>query len=140
MWKGKLRDGSTHEDNFREVMDQLIAISTSDVRLLEVNLETGVVYIDSKMVSRKQVMNHYGRAPYKPIQYRKMTQLINLSGSGEPDQLFEEQYIGYAYNENNLKVQVEFISDKSVESIVMKEQVTDLVDQKIISTNHTRLI
>ena len=140
MWKGKAINGSIYEDNFREVMDELVTLSTSDVRPLEINLETGVVRIDSKMVNRKQVMEHYGRGPYKPIQYRKMTQLINLSGTGEPDQVFEQQHIGYAYNESDKKVQVEFICDKSVDSIVMKEQITDLTEQKVISVNHTRLI
>lgn len=57
-----------------------------------------------------------------------------------PFREFEVQTIGYSYNFNNKKVQVEFTADPEIDSIMMTETVTDLIEEKKEAPYRIRLI
>ena len=189
MWKAIMTNGEVHTDDFRGVdMESIKTLSTSTVGSLEISIQNGNIFVNNELITRGQVMNHYNKGPYKPIQYRKVVNLIGMFDfdklkeeleaaeqtpeftyilelnskraagtitenemqsfgifiakyTGQlPFREFEVQTLGYSYQFDNQKVQVEFESNPEIESIVMKTVITDLIQQKKMDPQYIRLI
>lgn len=176
-WTVKMKDNSIHSEDFRSLnMKEINILSSNTVNNLEIDMNNGNVFINKELITRTQVMNHYNKGPYKPIQFRKVVNIIGMYDWGTlesemkdiesptskhvlsliskmkdntiteqemmnlaecagkhtnsiPFKEFEVQTIGYSYNFNNKKVQIEFTLDPEIQAIMMTQNVTDLISE-----------